>query len=95
MLIRTQGLVTLPDHEFEKLGLVCQPADAVAKSVGLLATDPKRHGQCLYSYGGRYVEMEAPLQEAMLKAIGWTEDWYEQPQRVKIHQRYAELEKET
>ena len=95
MLTRNKGLVVLPDHEFDKLGLVCQPADAVAKSVGLLATDTTRHGQCLYSCGGRYVEMEAPLQEAMLKAIGWTEDWYEEPQRQKILQRHAELAKET
>jgi hypothetical protein len=95
MLTLREDLVTLPDHEFEKLGMICQPADAVAKSVGLLATDPERHGQCLYSYDGRYVEMEAPMQQAMLNAIGWTEDWYEEPQRVKIRQRYAELAKET
>ena len=84
-------MVTLPEAEFKDLGIQSQSASDVAKSVGLLVSDPKRHGQCLYSYGGRFVEMEEPLQDAMLKTTGKTEDWYEEPQRLKVYARYQEL----
>ena len=84
-------MVTLPEAEFKGLGIECQTADAVAKSVGLLVSDQKRHGQCLYSRGGRYVEMEEPLENAMLEAIGKARDSFEEPERLKVYARFAEL----
>ena len=86
-----QGLVQGSETNFKELGIEVQSAEAVAKSVGLLVTDPKRHGQCLYSYAGRYVEMEEPLEDAMLKATGKSKEWFEEPMREKMYAKYAEM----
>lgn len=88
------GMVTLPEEEFRGLGLISQPAEAVAKSVLFLVGDKTRHGQCLYSAGGRYVEMEEPVHDAMLKAIGKT-GLAEEDERVKVYKRYGELQKKN
>lgn len=84
------GLVRLPAEEFTKLGLESQPPHAVAKSVTLLVGDEPRNGQCLYSHGGRYVEMEEPTQNAMLKAIG-KNGLAEEDERKKVTARGDEL----
>ena len=80
-----------PPEEFKDLGIALQPASAVANSVGLLVSDGKRHGQCLYSCGRRYVEMEGPVRSATMKAIGKT-GLGEQDERVKVFARAAELQ---
>ena len=61
------GLVPLSQAQFEELGIVSQPPEAVARSVALLATDENRHGQCIYGRGGEYVEVEQPMHRVMLE----------------------------
>lgn len=78
------SLVRLSDEDFETVGIKGQPASAVAKSVGLLVSDKSRHAQCLYSYGGRYVEMEEPVLRESVKAIGKT-GLAEEDERVTLY----------
>jgi NAD(P)-dependent dehydrogenase (short-subunit alcohol dehydrogenase family) len=66
------GTVTISQAQFEKLGVISQPPEAVARSVALLATDETRSCQCIYSRGGEYVEMEEPMHATMLKQFRFT-----------------------
>lgn len=66
------GLVQVSQTQFEKLGVISQPPEAVARSVALLATDETRSGQCIYSRGGEYVEMEESMHATMLKQFRFT-----------------------
>lgn len=84
------GMIPLSAEEFDKIGVVSQSPHAVAKGIVYLACDQARHGQCLYSSGGRYVEMEGPMHEAMLKEIGKTA-LAEEDERVKLYKRIAEI----
>lgn len=47
----------VPTELVEELGGVVQPAAAVAKGVVLLFTDEQRHQEVIYSWGGRYREV--------------------------------------
>jgi NAD(P)-dependent dehydrogenase (short-subunit alcohol dehydrogenase family) len=66
------GLVTVSQAQFENLGIISQPPEAVARSVALLATDETRSCQCIYSRGGKYVEVEEPMPVTMLKQFQLT-----------------------
>lgn len=61
------GLVPLSREQFERLGIVSQAPDAVARSVALLAKDETRYCQCIHSRGGEYIEMEGPMHAAVLR----------------------------
>jgi NAD(P)-dependent dehydrogenase (short-subunit alcohol dehydrogenase family) len=78
------GLVPLSEAQFEELGIVSQAPEAVARSVALLATDESRSGQCIYSRGGEYVEMEAPMHAEMLKQFGYQEGSAEEDEREQV-----------
>lgn len=77
------GLVPLSGQQFDELGIVSQPPEAVARSVALLATDEKRRGQCIYSRGGEYVEVEGPMHRAMLEQFRM-EGMAEEDEREKV-----------
>lgn len=47
----------VPTEFVESLGGVVQPAEAVAKGVVLLFVDERRHQEVVYSWGGRYREV--------------------------------------
>lgn len=66
------GLVPVSQTQFEKLGIISQPPEAVARSVALLATDESRSCQCIYSRGGEYVEVEEAMHATMLKQFRFT-----------------------
>ncbi|KPI35986.1 uncharacterized protein AB675_10411 [Cyphellophora attinorum] len=75
--------VPLSVEQFNELGVVSQPPEAVARSVALFATDEGRNGQCIYSRGGEYVEMESPMRRVMLKQFRY-EGWAEEDEREKV-----------
>lgn len=52
-------------------GVETQEADVVGRSVAILMADPSRHGQLIYSVGGRYSEIEhAVLAKAAEQIVG-------------------------
>ena len=50
-------MIPLSAKEFKKIGSQSQDPFAVAKSIAHFLCEKNRHGQCLYSSGGGYVEM--------------------------------------
>ena len=48
----------VPEALVEKIGSVSQPPEAVAKSVVILMADHSRQGQLIYSWKGRFMEVE-------------------------------------
>lgn len=66
------GLVPVSQTQFDELGIINQSAEAVARSVALLTTDETRSGQCIYSRGGEYVEMEEPMHATVLEQFRYT-----------------------
>ncbi|KAL2852483.1 hypothetical protein BJY01DRAFT_259838 [Aspergillus pseudoustus] len=64
------GLV--PRDMLAAMGVTVQEPEAVARSVVMLCNDEKRHGEVIYSWQGRYVEInrcEGGLLEGAMRAV--------------------------
>jgi hypothetical protein len=54
------------------MGIEVQEPEVVARSVVMLWNDEKRHGEVIYSWGGRYVEInrrEEGLLDGAIRAV--------------------------
>lgn len=60
----------IPRTELESAGFKPQTADVVARSAALLMADNTRHGQAIYSVGGKYLEVEERMIAANLEILG-------------------------
>ena len=60
----------VPEEALAKAGIKVQSPSVVARSVGILAVDEGRHGECVYSCEGIYRELEGPVLKATKQAIG-------------------------
>ena len=56
----------MPKEVADRIGAETQGPDAVARSVAILMADSSRQGQLIYSWGGRFKEIE----EAKLLPLG-------------------------
>ncbi|KAJ1333216.1 (S,S)-butanediol dehydrogenase [Microdochium nivale] len=67
-----------PGFLLDKMGVPYQPADVVAQAALLLMADVSRHGQVLYTRGGRHIELEQSFAEhtaRMLHSLPGQEAW--------------------
>ena len=67
---------------FKAVGLIIQPASAIALAVGKLATDTTYHGQALFVARNECAEFEGPVLEATAQCVGSSNGSPEQFKRL-------------
>jgi len=88
------AIIQLPTKVFEDMGIKFQTAADVARSVGLLAVDEKRHGQVIYSIGGQFKEIDDEVMKATDAALGG-ETGLGPEDMAKVLERATQIAKKT